>query len=178
MTDALIDLAALARIDATVAITVTALFAAIELWRRRRPLTSRRVMDVALPAILLVMLGLRYTALAAVTLAAPQQVLGAGTSEGLAGVFVGAYLAAGLVGLVTWRGRIAWKVAGAVTLASVAIFDLATEMFLLDASAATLVDTALGGAVALATIMLAAFYWTHRSATPNPLGGKGPPFSY
>jgi hypothetical protein len=170
-------LAGLAHIDAFVAAPFAVAVAAIALWRRRRPLTRQRITDVALSSILLVMLSIRYGVLAAVTLAAPARVLG-DVSEGFAALVVGIDVAAFAMGLFAWQGSVGRKVAGALTMTAVALFEIACNLFVLDVGVVAALDTGFSAAVALAVLVMTAFHWTRRTATPNPLGGKDPPFSY
>lgn len=171
-------LISLAHRDALTAAPFAVLVAAVALWRRRRPLTAQRVADVTLSSVLLVMLAIRYGLLAAVTLASPREVLGPGTSEALAGAVVAVELVAFAAGVFAWQGGVGRKVLGALVMAVVALLEVGVDLFVLDVDVLWALDTGVSVSIAAAVLVMTAFHWSRRTATPNPLGGKGPPFSY
>lgn len=172
-------LASLARVDAIAALPFAIGIAVVALWRRRRPLTLNRIVEVGLPAILLTMMAIRYALLAPVTAALPSAVLGPAAGFGLGAALAGTYVAASVVGFVSWRESIGWKLVGAVCFLAVTLFEAALHLFVLDASVVPMTDTAVSVAVAAVAIVFGVFNWAHRSATPSPLGGaKGPPLDY
>lgn len=170
-------LAGLSHADALLALPFVAAVAAVALRRRRRPLTRQRITDVALASTLLVFLAIRYGVLAAIVLAAPRAVLGP-SPEGFPAAVVGVYLLAFAAGLFSWHGGVGRKVLGAMALAVVTLFEVGANLLVLEPSPLTQLDTSVAVAVAVAVLVMTAFHWTRRTATPNPLGGKGPPFSY
>jgi hypothetical protein len=172
------SLTALATVDAAVFLPVTVIVAIVALWRRRRPVTRARAMEVALASILLVMMSARYAALAVATAAAPAAVLGPGVPTVAQGLTAGVFAAVALLGLVAYRGGVGWRVAGALVFAAIAVAETVANGLILEASLATRADTALSVLLAGATVILAAFYWTRRTATPDPLGPRGRPFDY
>lgn len=152
--------------------------AGVALWRRRRPWTRQRITDVTLAAVLLVMLAIRYGVLAAIVLAAPGRVLGPDVPDGVAGAVFAVYVGAFAVGMFAWRGSVGRKILGALVMAGVAVFEAIGNALVFDVDTLGELDTGVSIAVALAALVMTAFHWTRRTATPNPLGGKGPPFSY
>ncbi|WP_108662405.1 hypothetical protein [Acuticoccus kandeliae] len=164
----------------TVAFLPLALAAALySLWRRRRPITRTRVMDVALSAGLLVMMGVRYAFLAVMTAAMPAAVLGAWATPAAAGIAAALYALLALIGFVAYRGSVAWRVGGAVVFSAAALVELIVNTVVSHAGALRTMDTLLSVAIAAALMILAAFHWTHRTATPNPLGSSdGRPYDY
>ncbi|UOM36382.1 hypothetical protein [Acuticoccus sp. I52.16.1] len=170
-------LIALARVDALVGLPFAVGIAAIALWRRRRPLTFNRLVEVGLPALLLVMMAIRFALLAPFVAIFPGPILGAGAGGGvgLAGLFV----ATSVVGFVSWDGSVLRKLVAAVLLLAVAVGELVLNASLFDPRDVVAVDTYAGVAVAIVAVVMAVFNWAHRSATPSPLGGaQQPPLDY
>lgn len=168
----------LATIDATLFLPLTVLVAVLALWRRRRPVTRPRVMEVALASLFIVMVAGRYAFLAVVTAAAPSAVLGPGVPAVGAGLASGLFAATALLGLVAYLGGVGWRVAGALVFTAATIVEALAHGLVLQTPLAAQLDTGLSVLVAGATVVLAAFYWTRRTATPNPLRPGGRPFDY
>lgn len=153
-------------------------FGAFDLWRRRRPVTRSRVGEVALSTILLVMVGLRYGALAVLTAAAPAAVLGPAVPPVIDGLCAGIFAALSAAGFIAFFGSVGWRFGTAIAFAGVALAEALGNLLLFGASAATMLDTSLSVALAAVTIVLAALYWTRRAATPDPLGSSGGRIDY
>ena len=169
----------LAQVDAITAFVFAVIIAGIALWRRRRPLTFNRIVEVGLPASLLVVMGIRYTLLGPYQLLFSSEVLGPGAGGGVGIALAGIYLATGVVGFISWRESVNWKLVGAAMLTAVALGEAVLVLFVLDPPAVVEADTIFGVAVAALTLVFGVFNWAHRSATPSPLGGaKGPPLDY
>mgnify|MGYP001795707701 CR=1 FL=1 len=93
-------------------------------------------------------------------------------------VFTAIYGVAAAGGFLTHRGAGGWRAVGAVTLVAVAVADAAADAALLNTTVGGNLDTALGVAAAIGACVLAGYFWTHRTATPNPLGSDRRPFDY
>ncbi|WP_420393760.1 hypothetical protein [Acuticoccus sp.] len=170
---------ALARMDASVGLPFALAITAVALWRRQRPLTFNRIVEVGLPAILLVMMAIRYALLAPVTAAFPQEVLGPAASYAMGVTVATSSVAAAVVGFVSWRESVAWKLCGAASFLAMTLFEAALHIAVLDPPVVPIVDTAVSVGVAAVAIVFGVFNWAHRAATPSPLGGaKGPPLDY
>jgi len=166
-----------AQADALALGTVAALVAIVALFRKRRPVTRSRVMDVGLSALLFVFMGVRYAILAALVAIVPSAVL-PGAGAGLASLFAGIYAAAAVVGLATYRGGVGARAAGAGALGAVAIVETVAVAAFFDTTVAVHADTVLSLAIAAAAGIFAAFFWSYRTATPKPLGSDKRPFDY
>lgn len=160
---------ALARIDAIVALPFALGIAVVALWRRQRPLTFNRLVEVGLPALLLVAMGIRYILLAPFVLFFPGPILSAGAGIGalLAGIFV----AASVVGFVSWHAAVNRKLAASILLLALAIGEVLLNYLWIHSTGIVVVDSWVGIAIAAAAVIMAVFNWAHRSATPSPLGG-------
>ncbi|RAI03313.1 hypothetical protein DLJ53_01995 [Acuticoccus sediminis] len=168
---------ALARVDSLVGLPFAIAIASIALWRRRRPLTFNRIVEVGLPALLLVMMAIRYALLAPFVAAFPGPILGAGAGGGvgLAGVFV----ATSVVGFMSWDAGVLRKLVASLLLLALAIGEMVLNESLFDPRWITEFDTYVGIGVAAIAVIFAVFNWAHRSATPSPLGGAHePPLDY
>lgn len=148
----------------------------IVLAKRQRPLTRQRVMDVGLSAILFVAMGVRFFFLAGAILLFPTAVLG-GASINM-WLAVGACLVAGLVGIITHRGHTPRRAFGAFSFAAANLTEAVIALFVVSAPAGLVLDTLAGVVLAAATLVMAAFVWSHRAATPNPLDPIEKPFDY
>lgn len=135
-------------------------------------------MEALLSAILLWVLAVRFGVTALAVALAPEAVLGPGVPAG--GVWALAALCAVLclVGIWSHRGAVAARISGAVTLFLAALAETWLSFALLDVSALARADTVLSCFVGAAALVLAAFHWTHRTSTPNPLGGHTRPLDY
>lgn len=177
--DPIAALATLAGIDALAALPFALAIAAVALWRRRRPLTLARLVEVGLPALLLMMMGIRYALLAPVTLALAPSILGEEAPLALAAWLAAIQAAAAVIGLLAWSRDVAWKLCAALGLLAVALFEAGLNALVFEPSALMRADTAVGVGVATVTVLFAILNWAQRSATPSPLGGaKGPPLDY
>lgn len=164
------------QVDAVVFATITAIVALLSLTRKRRPVTKSRAMDVALSAVLFVFLGVRSGLLCVLILLFPTAMV-PGSGLSLASISVALYALAAVVGIVTHRGAVPARVAGALILAVVAIFETVNAIFVIGGAGAIL-DALVSVAVAAVASVFAAFFWTYRTATPNPLGSDKRPFDY
>lgn len=166
--------------DALAALLVAAGFVAFmpPLLQRRRPLTRNRLMDAWLTAILFFVLGMRYLLLAISVAIAPAAVIGQPGPAWLVAVLAGTFAVLATLGILSHRGSVALRVTGAVTLALASIAELVLNVFVLSVPITTRLDTAASVLIAAAAVVLAAFHWTHRTATPNPLGGDTRPIDY
>ncbi|ORE93588.1 hypothetical protein [Acuticoccus yangtzensis] len=170
-------LIALARVDALVGIPFAAAIAGIALYRRKRPLTFARLVEVGLPAVLLVMMAIRYALMAPFVAAFPERILGTGDigGVGLAGLFV----ATSVIGFLSWNGGVYRKLGATLVLLGLAVGDLVLTLTAFEPPLATWIDAYAGLAVAVFAVMLGVHNWAHRSATPSPLGGaQQPPLDY
>lgn len=168
---------ALARLDAVVGLPFALLIAGIALWRRRRPLTFNRLVEVGLPAFLLVMVAIRFALMAPFVAAFPAKILGAGDGGGIG--LASAFVATSVVGFLSWHGSVVRKLVAATVLLSLALAEVLLNLLVFDPPAVTVVDTYVGAAVAVFVLIMAVFNWAHRSATPSPLGGaQQPPLDY
>ena len=165
------------QVDAVVFVTITAIVALASLLRKRRPVTKSRAMDIALSAVLFVFLGVRSAVLCALVVLFPTALL-PGASPSIAATYGVLYAVAALVGVVTHRGSVGARVTGALMLAVVGIFETVGSAVLLDGSSPMVIDSAVAVAVAALAGVFAAFFWTYRTATPNPLGSDKRPFDY
>ncbi len=166
-----------AQVDAGALLTVTLIVGIIFMVRRRRPITRSRALDVGLSSLLFVLLGVRYAILAVLVILMPQEAL-PGADGTTAALMAGLFATASAVGFITHRGSVAARVFGACTLLVVSLVEAAEIAFLIDAPAAMDVDTALSVVLAAASLVVAAYFWTHRTATPNPLGSGTRRFDY
>ncbi|MBJ3775354.1 hypothetical protein [Acuticoccus mangrovi] len=164
--------------DALLFVPFAVLLGGLTVWRRRRPATTSRVMEIALGTILFVMVGLRYAAMALLALVSPAAIFGADASLTQRIAFAALFVAVAVVGIVSHRGSVGWRFAGALVYAAAALLEAAASLFVWEVSQTALIDTVFTVLLAGVTIILAAFYWTRRTATPNPLGGDGRPFDY
>jgi hypothetical protein len=171
-------LSTLASLDALVFLPVALLAGVVALLRRRRPLTRARLMEVALQTSLLVMMGLRYAVIAVLIMTVPTAVLGSDAPMALAGIAAGVCAAAAALGIIAHRGGVGLRVTGAVVFLVVALLEAAGSLLLVTVPLAARLDAGFGVLVAGGTCLLAAFYWTRRTASPNPLGPGGRPFDY
>ncbi|MEO1102251.1 MAG: hypothetical protein AAFW98_00740, partial [Pseudomonadota bacterium] len=166
-----------AQTDAIVLVSVTAVVALIALTRKGRPITKSRTMDVVLSALLFVFLGVRYAILAVVVVLFPSAAVGQSGTD-VASILAGLYAATAFVGFLTYRGGVGARVAGATVLGVATLCELVASAVVLDVTVAGALDTVLSIAVAAGAGVLAAFFWTYRTATPNPLGADKRPFDY
>ena len=164
--------------DATLFTAATLVVAAIGLWRNGRPRTKTRLMDAALTTLLLVFVGIRYAVLGALVLIAPTALVAAHPGPIGVALLAGLYLAVAAFGLAAYRGPVGWRVAGALIFAAMSLAEGLASLFLVDAPLVMRLDTGLAIAIACGALVLAAFHWSHRTATPNPLGGDARPFDY
>jgi hypothetical protein len=162
----------LGQANAAIFLVIAAALVALMLVRRRRPVTQSRVMDVALSAILFAMVGLRYAALAAVALIAPAYLFGTASDTSLVVPAVTLYAIAAAAGIAAHRASVGWRLLGAALFGVVATVDLVMMAFVLPVPSADVLGAALAAATAVAALVLAAFHWTHRTATPNPLASR------
>ncbi len=148
--------------------------------RKQRPFALSRAMDVAISTMLFIMLGLRYGVLAVLTLIFPQAVLGDGmASAALPSIIAACYAVGAVVGLATHRlGEVRARVIGAVVLLALTVLEAIAATFVLDRSVLTQLDTLLSVVLALGTCVCAAYFWTYRTAVPDPLGGDKRPLDY
>ncbi|MEM7693457.1 MAG: hypothetical protein AAF318_03340 [Pseudomonadota bacterium] len=170
-------LAFLAPIECTVFAVATALVAAFALSRRGRPLTRSRAFDVGLSSILFIFLGIRGLCLAATCAIDPALVV-PGASMAVAAALTGLYVAAGLLGLITHRGRVGWRVLGTFALAVVAVVEIVANATVLAVPPLAVADTFVSLAMTAIAIICTAFFWNYRTATPKPLGSDTKPFDY
>lgn len=146
--------------------------------RRRRPFAMSRAMDVALSTILFIMLGVRYAVLAVLTLAFPHSMM-VGAGPALTPVFAALEAAAAAVGFGTHRaGSVGARVLGAAALALITTLDAVVATFFLEQTVAGRLDTALSVAIAAGACVCAAYFWTYRTAIPDPLGSNRRPLDY
>ncbi len=168
---------ALARVDALVGVPFAVGIAAIALWRRRRPLTFNRLVEVGLPALLLVMMAIRFALMAPFVAAFPGPIFGAGSGGGIG--LGGLFVATAVVGFISWNGSVLRKLVAALLLLAVSLTELVLNLFVFDPPGVTVIDGYVGLAAAAAVLVMAIFSWAHRSATPSPLGGaQQPPLDY
>lgn len=158
--------------NAAVFLAAAVALALLALARRRRPVTQSRVMDVALSALLFSMVGLRYSALAAVALVDPARLFGTASDPSLAVPAATLYAVAAAAGFAAHRASVGWRLAGAAVFAIVAIIDLVMTVAVLPLGPADDIGAAIAFAAAAVAVVLAAFHWTHRTATPNPLASR------
>ncbi|WMS41119.1 hypothetical protein RDV64_13615 [Acuticoccus sp. MNP-M23] len=166
-----------AQVDAGALLTVAAIVATVGMLRRRRPFTRSRALDVGLSSLLFVLLGVRYAILAVLAVLTPKEAL-PGADITTVVLLASLFGAASVVGFITHRGSVPSRVFGASTLLMVSLVEAAASAFLLDAPLAMDADTALSVVIAAAGLVAAAFFWTHRTATPNPLGSGNSRFDY
>lgn len=166
-----------AQVDAGALLAVATVVGIIVMVRRRRPITKSRAFDVGLSSLLFVLLGVRYAILTVLAVLTPQEAL-PGADSTTVTLLAGLFAAAAVVGFVTHRGSVAARVFGACTLLVVSLVEAAASAFLLDAPLAMDADTVLSVAIAAASLVVAAYFWTHRTATPNPLGSGTRRFDY
>jgi len=171
-------LATLAPVDTMAFLPIALAFGIVALLLRRRPFTRPRLMEVALETSLLVMMAARYAVLAVALAAAPALVLGPDAPSILPGVAAGVCLLATAMGLAAVRGGAAWRMAAGVVFLLVTLTEALGNALVLDVSLVQRFDTGLSVLIAGGTVVLAAFYWTRRTASPNPLGSDGRPFDY
>ncbi|MEM9221087.1 MAG: hypothetical protein AAGB11_01625 [Pseudomonadota bacterium] len=164
-------------VDAAVMVFVAAVLALASLLRKRRPITKSRAMDVALSSILFVFLGVRYAVLTVLAVFYPSAIF-SGASSAVVSLLTGLFAAAALAGFLTYRGGVGARVVGALVLSLVCIAETLANALVLHASLATRFDTVLSIAVAAGAGLLSAFFWTYRTAAPNPLGADKRPFDY
>lgn len=144
----------------------------VTLVRRRRPVTQSRVMDVSLSSILFSMVGLRYAVLAVVALAAPVRLFGVAAEPSLVVPAATLYAVVAAIGIAAHRGSVGWRLVGSLVFALVATIDLVMTLFLLPTTGADDLGAGLAFASAVLALVLAAFHWTNRTATPNPLASR------
>jgi len=171
-------LAALAAIDTVVFLPIALAAGLVALWLRRRPVTRARVMEVALGSSLLVMMGARYAVLALAIATSPTAVLGPDAPALLPGIATGVCAVVAAIGLAAYRGGVGWRIAGAAVFLVVTLVEALGNAIVLDVPPVQRFDTGLSVIVAGGTVLLAAFYWTRRTASPNPLGSDSRPFDY
>lgn len=164
--------AILGQANAVVFLAIAFVLALLALSRRRRPVTQSRVMDVSLSAILFAMVGLRYGTLATLALMAPSRLFGAASDPSLAVPAATIYAIAAAAGFAAHRASVGWRLLGAAVFGTVALIDAVMTAFILPATSADLVGAGVALLTALITVVLAAFHWTHRTATPNPLASR------
>lgn len=168
---------AIARIDAIVALPFAIGIAVVALWRRQRPLTFNRIVEVGLPSLLLVAMGIRYVLLAPFILLLPGPILNAGA--GIGALLAGLFVATSVVGFMSWHAAVSRKLAASVLLLALAIGEMALNFAWIHPPGIVVIDSWVGLAIALTAVVFAVFNWAHRSATPSPLGGaNGPPLDY
>jgi len=172
------QIAALAAADTLIFLPIALVVGAVALWLRRRPVTRARVMEVALETSLLVMMGARYAFIAIALAAAPAAVIGPGAPGLLPGIAAGVCLLATAMGLAAVRGGVGWRFAAALIFLAITLMEAAGNALVLDVSLFQMADTGLSVLIAGGTVVLAAFYWTRRTTSPNPLGSDGRPFDY
>ncbi|MEM0909141.1 MAG: hypothetical protein AAGJ94_17375 [Pseudomonadota bacterium] len=163
--------------DAVLSLALAALVALPALLRKRRPLTKSRAMDISLSALLFAVLGVRFAVLCGCVALYPEAAL-PGAGPGVVSVLGALYATAALVGLATHRAGVMARVVGALVLGVVSLVEVIMSGFVLNASLAMRVDAVLALALAAAAGVFAAFFWTYRTATPNPLGSDKRPFDY
>ncbi|MCF3932333.1 hypothetical protein L1787_02755 [Acuticoccus sp. M5D2P5] len=171
-------LASLAVFDTIAFLPLAIVAGLVVLWRRRRPFTRARVMDVALSVGLLVMMGARYAFLAVMTVMMPAAVLGGEATPAAAGIATALYALVALIGFLAYRGGVGWRVGGTLVFAVATLTETVMNAAFIGAGAMRTFDTLLSVAIAAAMMILAAFHWTYRTATPNPLGSTGRPYDY
>lgn len=171
-------LMALAAVDTLLFLPVALTAGIVALWLRRRPLTRARAMEVALETSLLVMMGARYAVLAMVIAVAPASVLGPGAPALLPGLATGTLAVVAAIGIAAYRGGVGWRVTGAAVFLLMTLVEALGSALVLNVSLLQRFDTGLSVIIAGGTVLLAAFYWTRRTASPNPLGSDGRPFDY
>lgn len=171
-------LAALAAVDTMVFLPIALAVGAVALWLRRRPLTRARAMEVGLETSLLVMMGGRYAFIAVALAADPATVVGPEAPALLPGIAAGVCLLAAAMGLAAVRGGVGWRFAAALIFLAVTLTEAVGNTLILNVPLLQSADTGLSVLIAGGTVVLAAFYWTRRTASPNPLGSDGRPFDY
>jgi len=165
-------------VDTLVFLAVAVVVGYVSLTRRGRPLTMSRGMDVALSTILFIMLGVRYATLTVLTLAFPGTMM-VGAGPALAPLFAGLDAAGAAVGFGTHRaGSVGARALGAGVLAGLTLVDALVATFVLEQSVVGRLDTALSVAIAAGACVCAAYFWTYRTAIPDPLGSDKRPFDY
>lgn len=171
---------ALSQVDALIATAVAGTFVSLnEIAVRRRGVPSRqRLMEALLSATLLWVLCVRFAITAFAVLLAPEAILGPGVPSWGVLCWSGTCSALALVGWYAHRGSVPLRVTGAVVLALAAVVQAILSVFVLDVPVLAQLDNGLAIVVAAATLVFAAFHWTHRTATPNPLGGDSRPLDY
>lgn len=169
-----------ARYDAIIALVFAAAFVALmpPLLHRRRPPTMHRLMDAWLASILFFVLGMRFLVTAICVMLAPEAVLGQSGPPGLVATVTGVSAVLAAIGILSHRGSIGFRVFGAVTLAVATVAELLLDALVLAHPVGTWIDLIAAVALAAAALVLAAFHWSHRTATPNPLGGDSRPLDY
>lgn len=170
---------ALSQVDATLSVCVAAVFVALTQGiGQRRALTRRRLMEAALSAILLWVLCVRYAITALAVVVDPVALLGPDVPSWGIGIFSAAAVVLAFIGWVTHRGSVGVRVSGTVVLAIAAVAEALLGLFAFSISTLARVDNGVGVLVAAAALVLAAFHWSHRTATPDPLGSNTRPLDY
>lgn len=169
---------AFAQVDTLLFLVLAVVVGLMAFHRKRRPFSMSRAMDVALSTILFIMLGVRYAVLAVLTLAFPAAVM-AGAGPALPPFVAALQAAVAAIGFGTHRaGSVPARALGALTLAAMTLLDTFIAAFVLDQTPLAWFDTVLALAVAAGACVCAAFFWTYRTAIPNPLGSDRRPFDY
>ncbi|GAB5375599.1 MAG: hypothetical protein AcusKO_20610 [Acuticoccus sp.] len=120
---------------------------------------------------------MRFAILCAVTVLFPSAML-IGAGPALKPMVAALYAIVAVIGFATHRGSVGARVLGAAALAAVVLIDLALYASVLQQSLRNGLDQGLSLLFAVAACVCAAFFWTYRTAAPNPLGGDKRPLDY
>lgn len=168
-----------AEVDAAVFALVAIVLGVLAFTRKRRPFALSRAMDVAVSTVLFIMLGIRYAVLAVLTLLFPLQMVGGAAGPTLPTIIAACYAVAGVIGLATHRlAEVRARVIGTVVLVLVTLLEALAGTFMLHSSVVRHLDTLLSLLIAVGACVCAAFFWTYRTAVPDPLGGDKRPLDY
>ena len=170
---------AFAEVDAALFALVAVVLGVLAFTRKRRPFAMSRAMDVAISTVLFIMLGIRYVVLAALTLVFPAQIVGSAAGPTLPIIIAACYAVAGAIGLATHRlAEVRARVLGTLVLVLVTVLEALAGTFMLHRGVVEQLDTLLSVLIAVGACVCAAFFWTYRTAVPDPLGGDKRPLDY
>ena len=149
------------------------------MWLRPAPVTPARGIEARSALASLVMMGAPTSWLALRHRDVPDCRFGADAGASCPGIgFDGSVPVCGGDQARCYRGGVRWRIAGAAVFLVVTLVEALGNAIVLDVPPVQRFDTGLSVIVAGGTVLLAAFYWTRRTASPNPLGSDSRPFDY